>query len=173
MQEACRNARAQLPPTIPSSAAMFAAAIRQQPPEAPAVAIAEVRGAKRSRTWAGLLAERVRADRGQRTNAERRRAQADVERFAATATQVSTIGARAAAFHHLERWGRAEGVDIWQMSWADVERYLHSPTRTDPAKAFAARSRFHNLQFLATHWGFPVAMGVALLQPTRWRARFW
>ena len=77
-------------------------------------------------------------------------------RFCAVATQVATTGARVSAFHHLRRWCEGQAVDVWAMSWADVEKYLHLPTRT--GKFTATRARFCQLQFLADNWGLPVPL---------------
>ena len=76
----------------------------------------------------------------------------------------AATGARVAAFRHLRNWCAASDVDLWAMTWADVEKYLHSPTRA--GKTNAARSRLFQLQFMAVNWWLPVPVGDRLPRPT-------
>ena len=60
-------------------------------------------------------------------------------------------------------------MDVWSTSWADVEKYLRSPTRA--GKFTAARARFFQLQFLAHNWGLPVPLKDRLPPPTKMEDR--
>ena len=51
-------------------------------------------------------------------------------------------------FLNLEKLGKTKGVDIWHMSWGDIEKYMWAPSHKDRVATSIARSRFHNLAWL-------------------------
>ena len=69
-------------------------------------------------------------------------------RFVDTFAAGASVAVRVAFFLNLEKWGRAKGVDIWHLSWGDVEKYMWEPSRKDRVAPSIARSRFHNLAWL-------------------------
>jgi hypothetical protein len=77
-------------------------------------------------------------------------------RFLDTFTAGASVAVRIAFFLNLERWGIAGRVDIWHLTWGDVERYMWTPSRKQRVAPSIARSRFHNLSWLRKYWGFPI-----------------
>jgi hypothetical protein len=77
-------------------------------------------------------------------------------RFLDTFAAGASVAVRVAFFLNLEKWGKTTGVNIWCMSWGDVEKYMWAPSRKHRVAPSIARSRFHNLAWLRKYWGFPV-----------------
>ncbi len=70
-------------------------------------------------------------------------------RFLDTFTSGASVAVRIAFFLNLEKWGSTNKVNIWQMSWGDIERYMWAPSRKQRVAPSIARSRFHNLSCFA------------------------
>ena len=77
-------------------------------------------------------------------------------RFLDTFAAGASVAVRVAFFLNLEKWGKTTGVNIWCMSWGDVEKYMWAPSRKDRVAPSTARSRFHTLAWPRRYWRFPV-----------------
>ncbi len=89
--------------------------------------------------------------------------------FLDTFSAGASVAVRVAFFLNLEKWGKNQGVDIWNMSWGDVEKYMWAPSRKERVAPSIARSRFHNLAWLRKYRGFPVDLSGR--HPQQWHLR--
>ena len=57
---------------------------------------------------------------------------------------------------------------MWQLTWQQVERYLHAPSPKGKTGATVAGRRFWMLSWFHKHWGFPIELeGRRAPQPSR------
>jgi hypothetical protein len=68
-------------------------------------------------------------------------------RFVDQFAKGSSVACRINSFHHVERWSRLKGLDVWKLQWADVQLYMWAPSRSGRVSAAIARKRFHDIAY--------------------------